>query len=511
MLRHTKNIAPVNDFPKAVPLEEARRLLDAAKPALDVKRPLHREPPPSSPFPINALGSLRPAAEAIHQITQAPLAICAQSILAVGALAIQAHRDVQSPIGRRPLTGLFVSIAESGERKSAADRLALKPVLNIEREWRDQAEIETAAYKNAREIWEAARNAAKRKAKTDTRAMAEAFAQIGPEPRAPRSPMMLVSDATPEAIALHLADGRSFAGQFSAEGGLVIGGTAMSDENRMRAGAFYNLLWDGDAIRRSRSTMRSAFLPGRRFTMHLMMQTNVASALLGDDVLTQLGTVARLLIVAPNSTAGTRLYREPPASAWAALSSYENSIEAWLRLTPKGEADNPDVLDPEPMHLEHDALNLWIKFHDLAEKSLSRDGPLAPIRSWGSKMPEHAVRLAALLAATDDPETLVISAETMARGIVLVQHYATEMLRLAGGANVHPDLVLARRLLDWWQARPDPRCHLAAIYQHGPSALRDAFTARRIVNILVAHGWVRRLEPGAEIDGQARREGWALS
>jgi len=187
----------------------------------DIKRPLHRELPPPSPYPVQALGSLRPAAEAIHNITQAPLAICAQSVLAVGALAIQAHRDVDGPIGRRPLSCLFASIAESGERKSAADRLALSPVHKIEREWRDQAEIEAATYKDAKEAWDQARAYAKRKAKGDKAAMLDAFNKIGPEPRAPRSPMLLVSDATPEAIVLHLADGRPWGGQFTAEGGLV--------------------------------------------------------------------------------------------------------------------------------------------------------------------------------------------------------------------------------------------------------------------------------------------------
>jgi len=476
----------------------------------ETKRPLHRELPPPSPYPVQALGSLRPAAEAIHNITQAPLAICAQSVLAVGALAIQAHRDVEGPIGRRPLTGLFASIAESGERKSAADRLALRPIHKIEREWRDQAETETGAYKNAKEAWDESRAAAKRKAKGDKAAMLASFNEIGPEPRAPRSPMLLVSDATPEAIALHLADGRPFGGQFTAEGGLVIGGTGMSDENRMRAGAFYNGLWDGDAIRRSRAMARSAYLPGRRFTMHLMMQPNVASVMLADEVLTQLGTVARLLVVAPDSTAGTRLYREAPAEAWRVLSTYSDAIEAWLRLPPRTEGDSPDVLDPVPLTLDHDAKQLWIKFHDSAEISLAFSGALAPIRAWGSKLPEHATRLAGLLAAADDPETLSISRDAMARGITLAQHYASEMLRLAGGANVPPDLQMAQRLLTWWQARPDPRCHLATIYQTGPNTLRDASTARRIVNILADHRWIEPLDPGTEIEGMTRRECWVL-
>lgn len=88
--------------------------------APDRKRPLFRALPPAEPFPIEAMGALRPAAEAIHDTTQAPMAVCAQSVLAAATLAVQAHRDVELPggAGRRPLTALFVSVLDSGERNT---------------------------------------------------------------------------------------------------------------------------------------------------------------------------------------------------------------------------------------------------------------------------------------------------------------------------------------------------------------------------------------------------------
>jgi hypothetical protein len=103
-----------------------------------------------------------------------------------------------------------------------------------------------------------------------------------------------------------------------------------------------------------------------------------------------------------------------------------------------------------------------------------------------------------------------VQAEAMACGIELAQHYGAELLRLQGAAAVVPDLRLAARLLAWWQARLDPRCYLAAIYQRGLNAVGDAATARRIVGILEDHGWVRRLPQGAEVDGVPRREAWEL-
>src|SRR5206468_11220512 len=64
-------------------------------PATDVKRPLFRELPPAPEFPLQALGELRSAADAIHDMTLAPVAVCAQSALAAATLAVQAHRDVE--------------------------------------------------------------------------------------------------------------------------------------------------------------------------------------------------------------------------------------------------------------------------------------------------------------------------------------------------------------------------------------------------------------------------------
>ena len=87
---------------------------------------------------------------------------------------------------------------------------------------------------------------------------------------------MLVSDPTPEALVLHLADGRPWAGVFTAEGGILVGGSAFNDESRMRTGALLNTLWDGEPIRRKRVMTGTSFLPGRRCSAHVMLQPVVA-------------------------------------------------------------------------------------------------------------------------------------------------------------------------------------------------------------------------------------------
>lgn len=474
------------------------------------KRPLFRELPAPQAFPIEALGPLHNAALAIHHGTQAPLAMCAQSALAAATLAAQAQRDVILPGGgRKPLTGIFASIAESGERKSSVDRVALDAVYQVEQEWRQQSEGERLAHMNDKAAWDSARDKVKR-GKNDMATARNALDALGPEPKAPPHPMLLVADPTPEALTLHLGQGRPMAGVFTAEGGLLIGGAAFNDEARMRTAALLNTLWDGDPIRRLRVGTGEKFLPGRRCSAHVMLQPVVADTLFGDSMLDGIGLLARMLIVAPNSSAGTRLYREPDRGTDLVLNDYNNRLAYLLKRQLVTRPDMPDALDPPPMRLSPEAKAVWIRFHDECERAIAPNGRLSTIRAFGAKLPEHAGRLAAVLTLFDDPDAMEVHEDAMQSGVTLANYYASEMLRLNGGATVSTELRTAQRLLNWWQGQPNPILHLAMIYQFGPSELREAKAARAAATILTESGWIERLPPSTFVDGKPRKEVWRL-
>jgi hypothetical protein len=112
---------------------------DAEEQRPEPPRPLIRESSPADPFPVDALGPiLGPAAAGIHERVQCPLAISAQSVLAAATLASQGHADVQLPTDHfRPLSNFFVTVAETGERKTAADTEVLWPIRKREQALRD--------------------------------------------------------------------------------------------------------------------------------------------------------------------------------------------------------------------------------------------------------------------------------------------------------------------------------------------------------------------------------------
>jgi hypothetical protein len=95
---------------------------------------LLREIAPGMAYPVQALGPLRAAVEAVQGMTQAPVAIPAQSALAVASLAVMAFADVETLGGNRPTSLYALTIAKSGERKSSCDAPLMATLRAVEKE-----------------------------------------------------------------------------------------------------------------------------------------------------------------------------------------------------------------------------------------------------------------------------------------------------------------------------------------------------------------------------------------
>ena len=172
-------------------------------------QPLFRELPPADEYPVSRLGpTLSAATEAIHDITQAPIEICAQSVLAAATLAAQGHADVVLPHGAvRPLSCFFLTIAASGERKSSADGEALRAVREQERALGQEADAAMGSFLNDHTAWEAARKKAMQP-KGGQVAIKVALDALGPEPEAPLTPILTVAEPTLEGLIKLLAVGQ---------------------------------------------------------------------------------------------------------------------------------------------------------------------------------------------------------------------------------------------------------------------------------------------------------------
>jgi len=494
--------------------ENVRAAVEGAEDAMTERpRPLMRELPPADPFPVDALGPvLAPAARAINDRVQAPMAVCGNSVLATAGLAVQAHADVELPKGHiKPVAEYYVTVAATGERKSACDHEAGWPVRKREQALRDLRDEAMLKYRNDQEAWQAAREAAKRKAKGDRSAIKARLDSIGPAPTPPLEPLLTCPEPTYEGLCKLLWIGQPSIGLFATEGGQFIGGHGMADDAKLRTASGLSDAWDGIPIKRVRAVDGSIVLPGRRVSMHLMSRPAVADLLFRDALLADQGLLSRLLVTAPDSAAGTRFQHDEQSSTERDLKRYGarllDILETPMPLAP----GKVNELDPRLLPLSPEARRRWSIFADHVELAIAPTGALEPVRGLANKLPEHAARLAAVLTLVRDINAAEIGLEELDAGIALAEHYAVEALRLFGASRVNADLRLARRLLDWlhheWR---EPVIALPVIYQRSLNAIGDQATARRLVAILEEHSWLVKLPAGAVVAGQRRREAWRI-
>ena len=215
--------------------------------------PLLRDVPPAQPFPVDALGVyLAPAARAIHDIIQAPLAICAQSVLATANFAVQPLADVVHPNGQvRPIAEYYLTIAATGERKTACDHEAQWPVRKREATLRQSHRQDLLAYDIKKAAWDRQQKQilSSKKSYPDQKSKTKALNALVPPSERPLEPILTCPDPTIEGLWKALSIGQPSMAVFAHEGGQFVGGYGMTADNKLRTAAGFSALWDGDAVR----------------------------------------------------------------------------------------------------------------------------------------------------------------------------------------------------------------------------------------------------------------------
>jgi hypothetical protein len=482
--------------------------------------PLRRALQDSEPYPVDAMGPLMgPAVRGASESVQAPLELCAQSALANAALAVQGHANALMPWGDgkpSPISLFLLSVAESGDRKTTADKiLGGNAIATHEETLEGDVALRRLRYFNEKEAHEAARLVAKNKATKDaggdTKAITAALNDVGEPPVPPLAATLTFGDPTIEGMHKQFASGQPSAGLFSTEGGAFVGGVGMNKDNALKSGAQFSEMWDGAPIKRVRSGDGTTVLRNRRLSFHLMMQPGAAHAWLSDPVLRDQGLFSRLLLAAPKSLAGTRLHRDPSPEATRAIAAFNRQLAEVLDHPLPLHPDKPGELTPRDLPLTSDARTMMFGFADEIERQVGEGGALAPVKGLAGKTIEHAARIAAVLGLFEDLNLQEISRPLMARGIALAQWYLGEALRLTEAEAVSPELVNAERVLDWLKVnRKDSPFSLPCIYMNGPRPVRCKETANAVVRVLLDHHWIESVEGSHKIGGVLRRECFRL-
>jgi len=484
----------------------------------------------AAPYPVDAFPE--PARSAVieyHRFGRQPLSLVGSSALGQMALAAQALADV----GRderliSPISLNLMVTAESGERKSAAD----KQFGRAGRQWqREEREARLSEWRRAGAMerdWRARIDGVKKKitglagkdsADNDTAltALRERLIELEQNPIIAKPlPLLTYEDVTPAALAYTLGTGWPSAGLFSDEGGAVVGSHGLGEDTATGFLSLLNILWDGRDYVPTRKQALTVELRGRRFSAFLMVQPDLLPKLIEKGA-RNIGFIARFLLSAPLSTMGTRLYVEPPPD-WHALNDYDEVIKRLLNSEMPIDTTQSDRgylmrLKPPVMLLDPAAKRDWIDYHDGVERELHQFGDFAGVKDVASKSAENAARIAAVFKVFDQGgPSRAVEARYMRAGIQVAAWHLSEARRLFFEVDAPPDVTDARELSTWLctKAReladpngepivtPAGEIAVRHLAQYGPNRVRDLLRRDAAIESLEDSGHVRRHDVGKQ-------------
>jgi putative DNA primase/helicase len=454
-------------------------------------------------YPVEALPeTIRLAVEEVAAYSQAPIALVASSALAAVSLAVQAYSDVKR--GNR-LTGpsslYFLILAASGERKSSVASGFFAPITAFEEEQRQKNKPLQDKYEAELSAWEAKCNGVKEKIRnlskkeSDTFQQEERLQQLQQQkPITPKIPKLVYADFTPEALAASLASRWPSGGIISSEAGTVLGSHGMSADSIMRNLSLLNQLWDGGIIDIVRKSSMPYTLNGVRLTSFMQVQPETFQRFLqqSGNLARGIGFLARCLFAFPESTQGTRFYKELPDNA-PHLEAFNKKIMIILNTTvPLNESGN---LSPAVVAFSDDAKKVWVEHHDAIESMLGNGGELSSIADVASKSSDNAARLSCLFQAFEYGVGTSICVDSMKRASKIAAWYINESLRFLGKNTLSTDQENMQQLSTWLikaclENKTDA-VEKSKIIKYGPSFVRKAKELDHYINLLEKHLHIR--------------------
>jgi hypothetical protein len=412
-----------------------------------------------APYPLEALGPLASAARDLSEGAQVSPAMAGQSLLAAAALLTQGLANVRTLAGNpAPLSLYALTIANSGDGKDSADRPALRPIHDMQRE-------EGRRYAEELEAFEAAKAARKK-------------SEPPPESPGP-APYRIASDLTIEGLRRSFAEGIAAQGIFSTEAGAVLAGHGMTQENRTKTAANLCGLWDRGHISVVRAGGGRTERYGVRLAGHLLIQPAALGDVLSDEVLSGIGFWPRFLLAWPAPLA-PRVFKPWRADNSPAIASYWADCKRLLARPLVADCDDLPVIE-----MDAQATQRMAAFFESMERE-GRQGALRDVQPFALRATEQACRIAGVLACFAWQD--VIDDRTAARGAALAAHSLDNwQSALAGKADPVPGraLTLYRWLVEragWVSSRDVSRL--------GPNSLRATDRRNDAIDRLDALGLV---------------------
>ena len=330
----------------------------------------------------------------------------------------------------------FVTIARSSERKSSADRRAIRGVKDRVAELAKQHKLQAKRHKDEVRIYAAAENQILKAKKLDReeKTKADKLQALGPEPPPLLHPVLASADMTVEGVLKEWARKtfRAVQALTTSEGGLFVSGAAMTRDMRMRTVATLCSLWDCEMLTKVRAGDGVLIAGEKRLVIHFMIQPNFVPELLGDPVLRQqrgscIADSADRGAAVPDRIRADESDDDQEAVATPAEEEFRRRIHA---LVSRYASDELEL--GKPLRVELEARKLWRAYSNEIERAQQPDALYAELSgcSWREKAAEMAGRLAGVLTLYDKPGATTVTAKVMRNAIAIARWYLNEALRI---------------------------------------------------------------------------------
>ena len=395
-----------------------------------------------APYPIDALPDIiKDAIISYAEYGQQPISLLANSALSNVSLACQGLANVaRDNLLVSPISMYFITVASSGERKTAADKLFSQGVSAWEEATKASILPSYHYQRNVYLTWSIKRKAIlttiKRLAakEHDTSEQEASYhAIMMQQPDIPLLPKLKYEDITAEALSENLEQAWPSASIFSDEGGIVLSSPSMQ-KHAAKSASLFNKLWDAQPVSIHRKTTNNVLIKDRRFTLNLMLQPLLLKQMLDKQqgINRHSGFLARTLIAYPESNMGMRFYKKPVKTVTKAITKFHDRIRQCLDDTLP--IDNKGFKGISTLTFSAEGKAFWVKHFNDIEKAIANPYQWQSISDLASKASENIARLAALFHVFTGADRHQISAHHVESAYQVVAWHLNEAKRIFGGS-----------------------------------------------------------------------------
>lgn len=390
-------------------------------------------------FPTHALYSgVANALVEMRANVKAPDALIAGAIFTGMSICSQGDIQILLPTGQITPGLLYVATtADSGERKTATDKLVLAPIYARDASDAMQFEEAKALYQADLRYWKIIDKAiqgklvkALNKGHDTMQLRGELADHLKTKPRKPKLRRMIYQSVTERPLMEALEGDGNCVAILSDEGSIVLQGGATQKLGTL------NKAWDNPSVMTFDRADGNIVARNPCVTVSFMIQEKLFQEFLNKrgEIARQSGFLARFLVSWPASTQGFR-YLSLYDPVWEHLPKLHQRMNELLEATAARRASGD--ASRRTLSFSADAKNLFVTLQNNVESKLRDGGELASIRDFASKSMEIVGRMAGIMHHFEGIAGDVINCETLQRAQEIVSYYFEEYLALFG---TRPDL-----------------------------------------------------------------------